>query len=1695
MHKFLLRFFLLAGGLLGLRVGHGQGIKWGAGPANYAFSGSSAGYQVVADAAGNTYLAGTGGASVAFGDLLPAAQRGTGGLFVLKRDPSGKPLWVLRGSASASPQQLLLGLDGAGQPVLAGSFAGRATFGNTSLTSAGGTDGFVARLSADGTWLGAVRAGGPLADRFTGLAVQADGTAYVTGSFLQTASFGELPTLAAASGARSTNLLVARLGATNTWEWAVGPDNSNASAGQGIALDNQGRVSVTGYFLDSLTLAGQPQLRARSDTRGVATGRDLFVAQLDAATGAWQWATRAGGIGLDAGTALAVDGSGQLYLGGYFTGSIDFGDSLALPVLTSRGGVDLVLARLSPTGTWQWATPAGGTGGGSITLPNSGTPSSVTEQILALVVDPAGTRVTVGGILASGSKLFGPDPAAVQLPATGARAFVAQATGATGTWLNAQALTNSFNLQIIWGLALAPGGGVHVAGQYIDALAYGTEQEAAAYPDTPLFDSIGAAGSIFTAVVAAQLLPDTGTWVQPLRIDNGGNLVVRATTHDAAGNTYVTGAFDGNVVLDTPVPTRLVSTGALDAFVGKLDPAGRWLWAVPGISAGTQIESGTGIAVDEAGRVTVTGQFRNARFGFGSLSAPGAPGASAGLLTVLAGLPSSDTFVAQLDAATGAPRWVTSLVGASQDDNQAFALWRDPATDDLVVAGTFSGTLATSSGGTLTVTATGQYDGFLARIGANGQWQWLRRAGGTGIGDGQRYNNLLFTSVQQDASGAYVVAGLVQGAAQLGSIQLSGCPRVNLYSSFVARLDAQAATWQWQYCDLNPSQYKELGNGGYLHAVAVDRAGNIYFPAPLNTGSNGYLLQQLSSAGTLRQSITVPNAQVQPAYMLTSDPAGGVVVAGSYAAPATFGSTTLPGSGNFVARLDASGAWSWAGQLNAMPLGALRVVDAGGTMTAVGTYKTVSRPSTQPFAVARVLPPPSIGSFAAGSGNSGDRVVLTGRGFTDADAVAFNGVNAPGFVVSDGGTTITVTVPVGATTGPITVTSVGGVGTSATPFIILINDLIVSTPQDVQGTYNNVLVTGPATGGAGVATLTGPLTVLAGLTVQDGGTLIANCQPLTGAGSFTLASGATLHICDAAGISLTGATGAVQVAGLRSFSPDASYVYNGTVTQITGTGLPSQVRNLTTTNASDVVLTAPLTVTQVLTVGAAGDFALSGLALTLPSGAAGTALVVNASTGIVRGNTATMQRYLDPSRNSGRGYRHYASPVAGSTVASLTTAGFTPEVSQASVYNAAAAPGTVTPFPTVFGYDQSRLGTVSNAYAAFDRGFFAPASLSAPLAVGRGYAVHLDATAVVSFTGQLTSGDLTLSLARNPATSAEASEAGWHLVGNPYPAPLDFSLVAPADRPGLDASCYVFESTGPYAGAYRAYVNGVGGSPLIGSSQGFFVRVSEGQTAGTLAFRNSQRLTTFGTQVAMRRTAADHRPLVQLDLRAPGGATDSFYAYAEAGATAGVDAQYDARKLPNSTGLNLAGATSAGAGLAIDGRAAFTPATVLPLTVGVPDAGTYTLTASSLRNLPAGLSAYLADAATGQIMNLSQQPRYTFTVTAAQATAPLTGRFALRFGAAAALSASAAPPAPELAIYPNPAHGSFTVVLPAGLGPGAAHVQLLNSLGQVVRQQVVAVAASGARFTMLTTGLATGVYSLRLQAGTTLVRRVVVEDI
>ncbi|MCI0637216.1 MAG: IPT/TIG domain-containing protein [Actinobacteria bacterium] len=119
---------------------------------------------------------------------------------------------------------------------------------------------------------------------------------------------------------------------------------------------------------------------------------------------------------------------------------------------------------------------------------------------------------------------------------------------------------------------------------------------------------------------------------------------------------------------------------------------------------------------------------------------------------------------------------------------------------------------------------------------------------------------------------------------------------------------------------------------------------------------------------------------------------------------------------------------------------------------------------------------PVVSSFAPTFGPVGTAVVINGSGFTDASAVAFNGTLAVNpLVVSD--TEIQATVPSGATTGPISVTSPVGTGTSAASFVVGDVPVVSSFAPTFGPVGTAVVITGSGFADASAVAFNGTLAV------------------------------------------------------------------------------------------------------------------------------------------------------------------------------------------------------------------------------------------------------------------------------------------------------------------------------------------------------------------------------------------------------------------------------------------------------------------------------------------------------------------------------------------------------------------------------------------------------------------------------------------
>jgi len=151
------------------------------------------------------------------------------------------------------------------------------------------------------------------AEAITGVAVDAAGNIYVTG-WTESAS---LPIVNAAQSTfgGSVDAFVAKFDPTgSTLLYSTFLGGSGDDRGFAIAVDASGNAYITGW-----TYSTNFPVTASAPQPHLSSGRDAFVAKLSPSGNQLLYSTYLGGYGSDAGRTIAVDGSGNVYLAGETT--------------------------------------------------------------------------------------------------------------------------------------------------------------------------------------------------------------------------------------------------------------------------------------------------------------------------------------------------------------------------------------------------------------------------------------------------------------------------------------------------------------------------------------------------------------------------------------------------------------------------------------------------------------------------------------------------------------------------------------------------------------------------------------------------------------------------------------------------------------------------------------------------------------------------------------------------------------------------------------------------------------------------------------------------------------------------------------------------------------------------------------------------------------------------------------------------------------------------------------------------------------------------------------------------------------------------------------------------------------------------------------------------------------------------------
>jgi hypothetical protein len=149
---------------------------------------------------------------------------------------------------------------------------------------------------------------------------------------------------------------LAKWNSSGTFQWALRFVTGDLNTGQGaLSIDSSANLYVSSCYDSTLTLKNTGDATAATMTNS--GGYDGFLVKYSSA-GSYIWNARVGGTGNSDDIANAIDGSGNVYIMGRYTGTIIVYTSgeASSTTLTNSGGYDNYIAKYTSAGVLSWAT-------------------------------------------------------------------------------------------------------------------------------------------------------------------------------------------------------------------------------------------------------------------------------------------------------------------------------------------------------------------------------------------------------------------------------------------------------------------------------------------------------------------------------------------------------------------------------------------------------------------------------------------------------------------------------------------------------------------------------------------------------------------------------------------------------------------------------------------------------------------------------------------------------------------------------------------------------------------------------------------------------------------------------------------------------------------------------------------------------------------------------------------------------------------------------------------------------------------------------------------------------------------------------------------------------------------------------------------------------------------------------------------
>lgn len=366
-------------------------------------------------------------------------------------------------------------------------------------------------------------------------------------------------------------------------EWTRQIGTASYDGGDSVAVDSSGNVYITGYTQGSLEGAS-------------AGGPDAFLMKFDS-SGTELWRQQIGSAAHDYSNSVALDGSDNVYISGYTSGSLEG---------TSAGDNDAFLIKFDSSGSELWTKQLG---------------TVESDLSRSLAVDSSGNAYISGHTTGSleGTNAGDSDAFLTKFDSSGTELW-RQQIGTASVDISLSVAIDSLGNAYISGGTLGDLGGAHAGGLWDAFLtkfdSNGTElwikQIGTVENDLSRSVAVDGSGNVYISGNTNGSLEGTNAGVRDaflMKLDSNGSELwaqqIGTTGHDASdsvaidnlGNAYISGNTNGSL--------EGTNAGSYDVFLTKFDSSGNELWRQQIGTAG--FDESSFVAVDGSGNAYISG--------------------------------------------------------------------------------------------------------------------------------------------------------------------------------------------------------------------------------------------------------------------------------------------------------------------------------------------------------------------------------------------------------------------------------------------------------------------------------------------------------------------------------------------------------------------------------------------------------------------------------------------------------------------------------------------------------------------------------------------------------------------------------------------------------------------------------------------------------------------------------------------------------------------------------------------------------------------------------------------------------------------------------------------------------------------------------------------------------------------------------